>query len=73
MGAVPSRDEASRQLGKMRDSAGGEDEITAGLLRALGPLGQDAVYNVLVQMWRTPPEQWEELGSSMLVGPVMPL
>ena len=63
MDAVPTRDEAFRQLVKMKDSAGGEDEITAGLLRALGPLEQDAIYKVLVEMWKIPPEQWEEIGS----------
>ena len=55
----------------MKDSAAGEDEITAGMLRWIGPEAKKMVFSVLSQMWVSPAEDWErQIGASLSTGVV---
>ena len=59
-GKPPTEEEVLQALHKMKDSKGGTDQITAGCLRAFGPLFQQLLAQVIIHLWNTEPSTWDK-------------
>ena len=66
---LPSELEVCQAMRVMRDSAGGKDEVTLGLIRAGGPRVQRHIVDNIRYMWRAHPSQWEDIVKSGVMLP----
>jgi hypothetical protein len=57
---TPGEDEIDTAIKAMKDSAGGDDEITIGLSRAAGPAVRAQIHNMAQKAWAEDPWVWEE-------------
>lgn len=55
----PEETEVLMALSKMKDSKGGTDGITVGIIRAMGPWFQRLLAKTVRTLWTTAPQQWE--------------
>ena len=58
-GEPPKAPEIIQALHKMKDTKGGTDNITAGCMRAFGPLFQQLLAQVIIHLWNTEPTSWD--------------
>jgi hypothetical protein len=58
LGNSPCQAEVLRSMRKMKDSAGGKDEMTMGMLRAAGAGVLCATAEAVVRLWALPGEEW---------------
>eukprot|EP00435_Cladocopium_sp_Y103_P073964 s395_g46.t1 len=61
MGFLPSRQEFSRALAALKESAPGQDNVTATMLKNCGSRAQEQLYSMICQMWTTDAAQWDQL------------
>lgn len=74
LGDPPSDAEIESQMGQMRVSAGGADEVDINMLRSLGPKMTQEVRALVRRMWRTPASEWQRLvGAEVVMGIVVVL
>ena len=70
LGRPPDRVEVERQMGKMKDSAPGEDGVRLCYLRKGGERVIEEVVRIVRFMWENDADKWE---SSLRSGEVVPL
>jgi hypothetical protein len=57
---VPTDEEITKQLKKMRDSAGGGDEVRLCMIMGAGPVMHERLCTLIKRLWSMPLEAWED-------------